>query len=159
VPKSSDHRVRSDDIQHGNCPAKSYYLPTTRGAGLVQIAKSLIESPISTEMFVYCGRAAGGPKLRFNTVAYCRSLWIQRIHGVTIERFDCAQIAVRKVAAQRMPPFPSVFTLRPSRATPPSRRAASRTPLPRESGRTGKSFRSLFETAGLRSACGGSHKR
>jgi len=58
-------------------------------------------------------------------------------------------------AAQRVPPFQSLSQLTLSRATPPSHRAASRTPLPRESGRAEKSFRCSFETAGRRSACGG----
>jgi hypothetical protein len=43
VQKSSDRRAGSDGVQHANCPAKSYYFPATREAGLVQIAKSLVD--------------------------------------------------------------------------------------------------------------------
>jgi hypothetical protein len=43
VQKSSDRRAGSDGMQHANCPAKSYYFPATREAGLVQIAESLID--------------------------------------------------------------------------------------------------------------------
>ena len=32
-----DRRADSDGVQHANCPAKSYYSPATREAGLVQI--------------------------------------------------------------------------------------------------------------------------
>src|SRR6266436_9872970 len=37
VQKSSDRRAGSDGVLHANCPAKSYYFPATREAGLVQI--------------------------------------------------------------------------------------------------------------------------
>ncbi len=43
VQKSSDRRAGSDGVLHANCPAKSYYFPATREAGLVQIANSLTE--------------------------------------------------------------------------------------------------------------------
>lgn len=39
----SDRRAGSDSVQHANCPAKSYYFPATREAGLVQIANALME--------------------------------------------------------------------------------------------------------------------
>jgi hypothetical protein len=43
VQKSSDRRAGSDGVLHANCPAKSYYFPATREAGLVQIAESLAD--------------------------------------------------------------------------------------------------------------------
>jgi len=46
VQNSSDRRVGSDSVQHANCPAKSYYLPASREAGLVQIAKALTEDRV-----------------------------------------------------------------------------------------------------------------
>jgi hypothetical protein len=39
--QSSDRGAGSDGVQHANCPAKSYYFPATREAGLVQIANAL----------------------------------------------------------------------------------------------------------------------
>ena len=36
--------LASDGVQHADCPAKSYYFPSTREAGLVQIAYALFEA-------------------------------------------------------------------------------------------------------------------
>jgi hypothetical protein len=36
--------LASDGVQHADCPAKSYYFPSTREAGLVQIANALTDN-------------------------------------------------------------------------------------------------------------------
>ena len=43
VQKGSVRGVRSDGVRHAICPAKWYYLPATREAGLVQINFALVD--------------------------------------------------------------------------------------------------------------------
>src|ERR1700756_4570945 len=50
VQKSSDRRAGSDSVQHANCPAKSYYFPATREAGLVQIAEYQNETDTASDL-------------------------------------------------------------------------------------------------------------
>jgi len=63
VQRSSDRRARSDGVQHANCPAKSYYFPATREAGLVQIAEALTEQcGHKPSRFLGSGRMTGKPE-------------------------------------------------------------------------------------------------
>lgn len=49
VRKSSGRRAGSDGVRHAHCPAKSYFFPATREAGLVQIANALSDGRINPQ--------------------------------------------------------------------------------------------------------------
>jgi hypothetical protein len=41
TPGKDSRRIVTDDVQHANCPAKSYYFPATREAGFAPIEDGL----------------------------------------------------------------------------------------------------------------------